>query len=363
MEKQIKKLINSITPPDETAVDAALQRQACLAKPPRSLGKLEEISIRFAGITGKVYNRADKRRVLVFSSDNGIVEEGVASAPQSVTLAQTINIARGLTGVGVIARHYNAQVDVIDLGVNADFSHPGVRNEKIAYGTKNFAREPAMTRDQALRAMMTGIEAVRRAKDEYVEIIGIGEMGIGNTSTSSAVLSVLLALPAEETVSRGGGVNDAGFLRKKEVIDGAIAMHKPDPEDPIDVLAKVGGFDLCAMTGAFLAAAALKLPVVIDGFISVVAALCACRLNPLCVHYMFSSHASMERGYSLAMKAVGLEPMLQLGMRLGEGSGCPIAFEIISTALDVISEMATFEEAAIDDGYLEEIRTNERFQG
>lgn len=363
MNPLISETIRKITALDAEAMNAARARQQSLAKPPRSLGQLEEISIRFAGITGKAFNRADKRRVIVFASDNGIVEEGVASAPQSVTLAQTINIARGLTGVGVIARHYHAETDVIDMGVNADFSHPGVRNEKIAYGTKNFAKEPAMTREQAERAICIGIEAAKRAKREGMDIIGIGEMGIGNTSTSSAILSTLLGVPAEETVSRGGGVNDTGFLRKKEVIDHAIALHNPDPKDPIDVLSKVGGFDLCGMTGAFLGAAAERLPVVVDGFISAVAALCAARIIPLCAEYMIPSHASMERGYGMAMRALGLAPILMLDMRLGEGSGCPIAFEIVSTALDVIENMATFEEAAIDDGYLSEIRSNEKFQG
>lgn len=363
MHTDIIETLKKIVAPDMKIMEEARARQLSLAKPPHSLGQLEDISVRVAGMTGRLFNHADHRRVLVFASDNGIVEEGVASAPQSVTLAQTINISRGLTGVGVIARHHHADTDVIDLGVNADFSYPGVRNEKIAYGTKNFAKEPAMTREQAERALCVGIEAAKRAKADGMEIIGIGEMGIGNTSTSSAVLSTLLSLPAEETVSRGGGVNDAGLLRKKEVIDSAIRAWNPDPEDPVDVLAKVGGFDLCGMTGAFLGAAAERLPVVIDGFISAVAALCAFRMNPLCVHYMISSHASMERGYGLAMRALGLNPILQLDMRLGEGSGCPIAFEIVSTALDVMEHMATFAEAAIDDGYLEEIRGNTKFQG
>lgn len=363
MKNLIYETVQRITPPDSTVMDAARARQLSLAKPPRSLGQLEEISIRIAGITGRVFSRADHRRVIVFASDNGVVEEGVTSSPQSVTLAQTINIARGLTGVGVIARHYHAETDVIDLGVNADFSHPDVRNEKIAYGTKNFAKEPAMTREQAERAICIGIEAVQRAKRDGVEILGIGEMGIGNTSTSSAVLSALLGVSAEETVSRGGGVNDMGFLRKKQVIDQAISLHRPDPSDPIDVLSKVGGFDLCGMTGAFLCAAAERIPVVVDGFISAVAALCAARIQPLCAAYMIPSHASMERGYGMAMNALKLKPILTLDMRLGEGSGCPIAFEIVSTALDVIENMATFEEAAIDDGYLSEIRSNEKYQG
>lgn len=363
MQAWIRETIHRITPPDEAAMEMARARQETLAKPPRSLGRLETIAIQIAGLTGKAQNRADKRRVLVFASDNGVVEEGVASAPQSVTLAQTINISRGLTGVGVLARHFHAQVDVIDLGVNADFECPGVRNEKIAYGTKNFAREPAMTRAQAERAIKIGIQAVDRAAEDGVEILGVGEMGIGNTSTSSAVLSALTGLPAEKTVSRGGGVNDAGFLRKREIIDAAIARMRPDPSDPIDVLTKVGGFDLCAMTGAFLAAAANRIPVVIDGFISAVAALCAARMAPECVCAMLPSHASMESGYAIAMRELQMEPILNLQMRLGEGSGCPILFEIVSAALDVMENMATFEEAAIDDGYLNEIRENERFQG
>lgn len=363
MQARIRETVYRITPPDEAAMEMARARQETLAKPPRSLGRLEAIAIQIAGLTGRVQNRADKRRVLVFASDNGVVEEGVASAPQSVTLAQTINIARGLTGVGVLARHFHAQVDVIDLGVNADFECPGVRNEKIAHGTRNFAREPAMTREQAERAMEAGIRAVDRAVEDGIEILGVGEMGIGNTSTSAAVLSALTGLPAEQTVSRGGGVNDAGFARKKVIIDAAIARMQPDAADPIDVLSKVGGFDLCAMTGAFLAAAANRIPVVIDGFISAVAALCAVRIAPKCVYAMLPSHASVESGYGIAMRELNMEPILNLQMRLGEGSGCPILFEIVSAALDVMENMATFEEAAIDDGYLNEIRENERFQG
>ena len=188
-------------------------------------------------------------------------------------------------------------------------------------------------------------------------------MGIGNTSTSSAVLSALLGLPAEQTVSRGAGINDAAYARKIALIDEAIARWQPDPADPIDVLAKVGGFDLAAMCGAYIGAACARMPVVIDGFISAVAALCACRLNPLAAEYMIPSHASAERGYRLAMEAMGLEPMLLMNMRLGEGSGCPIAFELVAASQSVLRDMATFAEAAIDDGYLAEIRGNRTFLG
>lgn len=363
MEVKLQKYIHEIHGADNSAMENALKRQQSLAKPPHSLGKLEDISVKIAGITGSVFNQADKRRVLVFSSDNGIAEEGVASAPQSVTLAQTINFTRGLTGVAVIAKHFNTELDVIDMGILTDFNCPGVRNAKIAHGTKNFAKEPAMSRDECIKAMLTGVEAAIRARDEGIDIIGIGEMGIGNTSTSSAVLSALLNLPAEDTVSRGGGINDASYIRKKQLIDDAIARYQPDAADPIDVIAKVGGFDIAAMCGAFIGAAWVRMPVVIDGFISAVAALCAYRINPLCACFMISSHASREKGYMLAMREMNLTPMLDMDMRLGEGSGCPIAFEIVSCGLSVIKNMATFEEAAIDDGYLDEIRENKAYQG
>lgn len=351
-----------IQPLNQNAMQNAEERQASLAKPPRSLGVLEEISVRFAGITGNLFNDAKHRRILIFAADNGVVEEGVASAPQSVTLAQTINFTRGLTGVAVLAKHYNTELRIYDMGINAVFSQPGVIDKKIAMGTKNLAHEPAMTREQALQALQTGYEAAAQAKDEGVEILGVGEMGIGNTTTSSAVLSCLLNLPAEATTGRGGGVNDKGFLRKKEIIDSAITMHKPDPNDIVDVLAKLGGFDIATMCGAYLGAAANRLPVVIDGYISAVAALCAFKICPACADYFFASHISCEQGYMLAVEAMKLKPMFNLEMRLGEGSGCPIAFEVIDGALSVLKNMATFEEARIDDDYLDEIRSDERLQ-
>ena len=363
MENAIRKLLCAIAPADGAAMNAARARQDSLAKPPHSLGRLEDISVKLAGITGQLFNTMKKRRVIIFASDNGIADEGVASAPRSVTLAQTINFTRGLTGVAVLARHFGAELDVVDVGIDADFVQSGVCDRKIARGTRNFARESAMTREECVRAMLIGAERARLAKDQGVDVIGVGEMGIGNTTTSAAVLSALLGRPAVETVSRGAGINDAAYRRKVRLIDEAIARHRPDPADPIDVIARVGGFDIAAMCGAFLGAASQRLPAVIDGFISAVAALCACRLCPLSAEYMFPSHASREKGYRLAMEAMGLEPMLNLDMRLGEGSGCPIAFEIMAAAESVIRDMATFEQAAIDDGYLAEIRANPRYRG
>ena len=363
MEQHLLEVLGAIREPDAAAMEAARTRQARLAKPPHSLGALEDISVKLAGITGQVGSRMEKRRLLVFAADNGIVREGVSSCPSSVTLRQTLNLSRGLTGAAVLAKHFRAQLEVIDVGVDADIDAPGVVNRKISRGTRSFADRPAMAREDALRAIEVGVEAARRAREDGIDILGVGEMGIGNTTTSAAVLSALLGLPARETASRGAGLTDAGLQKKLDVIDGALARLKPDPNDPVDALSKVGGLDLAAMCGAFIGAASLRLPAVIDGFISAVAALCAVRLSPLCAAYLFPSHASAERGYALAMREMELSPMLELNMRLGEGSGCPIAFEVIDAAQRVICEMGTFEEAGIDDGYLAEIRGNRRYMG
>ena len=362
MQKAILDAIAAIAPLDQAAMDAARARQQRLAKPPHSLGRLEDLSIQLAGITGQPGRPLSRRRVIIFAADNGIVREGVASAPKSVTLKQTVNFTRGLTGVAVLARHFGAELDVIDVGIDAPFTPPGALDRKVARGTRDFAQERAMTRDQALQAMHAGLEAADRARADGVDIVGIGEMGIGNTTSSSAVLSALLGLPAGDTVSRGAGIDDAAFARKMALVDGAVARWRPDPDDPVDVLSKVGGFDIAAMCAAYLGAARNRLPAVIDGFISAVAALCAYRIAPACRDYMIPSHASRERGYALAMEAMALSPMLNLDMRLGEGSGCPIAFEIADAAQRVLREMGTFEEAAIDDGYLAQIRANPGYQ-
>lgn len=358
MELELKSLLEKITPPDEAAMSAAKIRQDQLAKPPESLGRLEELSIQLAGITGKVHNTMEHTHLLVFAADNGVVEEGVSSAPQSVTLMQTINLTRAKTGASTLCKEFGVGITVCDVGVNAEIRDPAVLNRKIAFGTGNIVKGPAMTREQAISAILTGAGLAIHTEADG---IGIGEMGIGNTTTSSAILSVLLDLPVEAVTGRGGGITDEAFQVKKDVIRRAIALNRPAKNDVVDVLSKVGGFDLAAMCGAFLGAAASKRPVVIDGFISVVAALCAVRLNPLVRHYLVPSHASFEIGYKLAMEEMGLQPILLLGMRLGEGSGCPLAFQVLRAACSIINHMATFQQAGIDDGYLEEIREGDKF--
>ena len=351
-------VISTINPLDDAAMSAAEKRQAQLAKPPGSLGRLEDLSIQLAGITGSVHNTIEKKHLLVFAADNGVVEEGVSSAPQSVTLMQTVNLTRAKTVASTLCKHFGCGITVCDVGVNADIPEPKVLNRKIAYGTHNIVKGPAMSRKQAVKAIMTGIEL---AKETDADVIGIGEMGIGNTTTSSAVLSVLLDAGVDAVTGRGGGITDESFLKKKQVIKTAIDVNKPDKNDVIDVLAKVGGFDIAAMCGAFLGSAATRRPVVIDGFISAVAALCAYKLCPNAVKYFVPSHASYEIGYKLAMDAMDLQPLFLLGMRLGEGSGCPLAFEILDAACAIINDMATFDQAGIDDGYLDEIREGDKF--
>lgn len=358
MLQTLNNIIASVAPLDVAAMNEARKRQAQLAKPPGSLGRLEEFSIQLAGITGKVHNRIEKKHLLVFAADNGVVEEGVASAPQSVTLQQTVNLTRAKTGASVLCRHFGCEITVCDVGVNGDITNQAVLNRKIAFGTQNIAAGAAMTREQALTAILTGAQL---AMETPADVLGIGEMGIGNTTTSSAVLSVLLDADVEAVTGRGGGITDNSFLKKKDVIRQAIELNQPDKNDIIDVLSKVGGFDIAAMCGAYIGAAAAGKPVVIDGFISVVAALCAVKLCPNVREYLIPSHASFEIGYKLAIDALNLEPMFQLGMRLGEGSGCPLAFEVLSAACAIINNMATFDQAGINDDYLEDIRKGDSF--
>lgn len=377
LEKELFELINTIEDLDRDMMEIARKREESLAKPPGSLGRLEDIAVQLSGISGNLHNNADQSCIVIMCSDNGVVEEGVSSAPQFVTLAQTINFTRRLTGVGTLAKYFDTDLLVVDMGINADLPHellvkdalvktgPEIRvtnkivDRKIRKSTYNLAKEPAMTREEAIYAISTGIEMAREIKEAGYEIFGVGEMGIGNTTTSSAILSALTGLSASETVGKGGGITDQSFARKKEIIEAVTAEYGfrgQEDIDVIDVLAKVGGFDVAAMAGAFLGAAIYKLPVVIDGFISIVAAYTATRLAPLARGYLIASHVSKEQGYGHALHALGLPPMLNLELRLGEGSGCPLAFQIIRGACAVMNHMATFAEAEINDDYLEEIR-------
>ncbi len=385
-ENELMNIINEIKPVDEEIMKQAEKRQDSLAKPTGSLGRLEDMSIQLAGITGKIQNNIDKCAIAVFAADNGVVEEGVAVAPKSVTYSQTINISRHLTGVGAISNCFGVDLLVTDVGVDADLPEElltlnpveedcdsnackktltnKIVNRKIAYGTRNFAKEPAMDSRQVIKAINTGIEMAKAIADTGYDIMGVGEMGIGNTSTTAAVLSALTGLPAQKTTGKGGGLEKDAFAKKKEIIDKAASKAAGCGDSCSRVfkaLSMVGGFDIAAMTGAFLGAALYRIPVVIDGYISAVAALCAYTLNPDVKGYMFGSHCSKEPGYVYAMEAIGIKPMFDLEMRLGEGSGCPFAFEIIKGACAIMCNMATFEEADIDNGYIKKLDKKKDF--
>lgn len=360
--ERLTSFLRTIRPADRRAMDAAEKRQAELAKPPGSLGRLEEYAIRMAGITGEVRCTPDRTKMLVFAADNGVVSEGVSCTPPSVTRSQSINMTRAMTGMSVLAKFFGCGLSVVDVGIDADKVCPAVVDRKIRKSTGNIAAGPAMTKQEALDALFVGIEQAQLAKNEGVQMVGVGEMGIGNTTTSAAVLAALTGAPAESVAGRGGGLTDAAFQHKKAVIAQALQVNAPCREDVLDVLSKVGGLDIAAMTGAFLGCAANRIAAVVDGYISVVAALCAYRLCPDVKDYLFLSHASYEVGYRLAAEELGLKPCLLLDMRLGEGSGCPLMFQILQAACAVQREMATFQEAEICDDYLDEIRGIDAFQ-
>ena len=389
MERELEAAVARIVAPDREIEEKARERQAQLAKPTGSLGGLEDISVRIAGITGKVKNNIEKSCVVVLCADNGVVEEGVASTPQSVTMAQTVNFTRRLTGVGALAVSFGSELLIVDMGIKDHIPQElyddiplrdthKIINRRIRPSTYNLARGPAMTREEAVRCIMTGIEMADAVASGGYDILGAGEMGIGNTTTSAAILSALTGRDSSFTCGRGGGLNDDGYAIKKQIVDEVTAEYRASggllklaasgditqaeaADKMIDILARMGGFDICAMAGVFIGAAASRLPAVIDGYISVVAALSASVIAPQAADYMFASHESFEKGYMLAVEALGLKPFLSLGMRLGEGSGCPIAFDVIRGACDVMRNMATFEEAEINDDYLEEIRKGDCF--
>ena len=349
-------LLNSITPLHKEAINDARAHNDSLLKPLGSLGRLEDIAIKMAGITGRRYNKVEKRCIIVMAADNGICDEGVAGTPQGMTLWHTKNIAEGVSGVGVLAKYANADLKVVDVGIKGQVESTLVIPRKIKNGTENFAKGPAMTRDQAIEAIMVGFDIVSMAKAEGYEILGTGEMGIGNTSTTGACVMALTGLNADESIGKGGGLTNEGLIHKKEVITAAIKLNSPDSKDPIDVLSKIGGLDIAGLVGCFLGAAYHRLPIVIDGAISALAALIAFRLNPYCLDYMFASHRSKEPSFIWIMRELQMDPIVDLDMRLGEGTGCPLVFPIIGSACSMLSDMHTFAQAQLDQTYRIDIR-------
>ena len=350
----INNIVNAIQPLNVQAMKYVKSEIDNLAKPIGSLGTLEDIVIKLSGINGKPVRELKKKSIVIMCADNGIVEEDVSTCPQSTTLTVSLNFVKGTTGVCLLSKYADADLTVVDIGINAEVNEPKILDRKISYGTKNIAKEAAMSREDAIKAINVGIDVVRDLKKKGYDMLGTGEMGVGNTSTSAAVISLLTGIHSDNIVGKGSGLTDLGLEHKKEVIRRAIEVNKPDANDPIDVLCKVGGLDIAGLCGCFLGAAYERMPIVMDGVISAAAALCAYRLNPLVKDYIFPSHVSMEEGSRATLKEMGLQSMVNLNMRLGEGSGCPFAFKIADMALFTLWNMGSFNESGISkDDYVD----------
>ena len=341
----LEETMQKIRPVDAAAMAAAKQHWDGLGKPLGSLGRLEKALIQIAGIqrTGDVH--IDRKALVIMCADNGVVEEGVTQCGQEVTATVAENFLDEKSCVAIMCRRAGTKICPVDIGMAVDT--PRVEKRKIAYGTKNMAKEPAMTREQAVAAIEVGIAKAEELHAQGYEMLATGEMGIGNNTTSSAMTAVYLGLDVETVTGRGAGLSSHGLQRKIHAIKQAIAVNQPDPEDPLDVLAKVGGLDIAGMCGLFLGGAAQQMPVIMDGFISQVAALTAMRLVPECADYILASHVSEEPGANILLKALEKDAFLTCGMRLGEGSGAVALFPILDFASDIYHKMSTFVQADI----------------
>lgn len=346
IEKELQTIIASISHIDKNAEEAAQRKWNSIAKPLHSLGRLEEHVIKIAGITGKVDVAIDKKALLIMCADNGVVEEGVTQTGQEVTAIVAENFLTCNSSAAIMCKKAGVDIFPIDVGMVSDTKVP---DHKISYGTKNMAKEPAMTREEAISAVMTGISLVKEKKEEGYQIIATGEMGIGNTTTSSAVAAVLLGKSVQVMTGRGAGLTSAGLERKKMVIEKAVSLHKPDRNDALDVLSKVGGLDLAGLTGVFLGGAIYHIPIVIDGFISAAAAVAATKLCPMSQEYMIASHSSKEPGMQAILEELKLEASLFCEMCLGEGTGAVAFLPVLDLAVEVYNKMSTFSENNIED--------------
>jgi nicotinate-nucleotide--dimethylbenzimidazole phosphoribosyltransferase len=347
---RINEVITRITPLDEELLKRAQERLDNLTKPLGSLGKLEELAKQICGITGKDNPTLNNKVIFTLACDHGITDEGVSAYPKEVTAQMVYNFLSGGAGINVLAKHIGARVVVVDMGVAEDLKpHPELIIKKINYGTKDIAKGPAMTRAEAIKSIETGIEILKIEFEKGINIVGIGEMGIGNTTASSAITACFTKKPVEDVTHRGTGINDKTLENKIRVIKEALKINKPDPNDAIDVLSKVGGFEIGGLTGIILAAASKKIPVVIDGFISGAAALIAFHLQPKVKDYMIAGHCSQEKGHRIILEHIGLKPVLDLNLRLGEGTGAALGINIVEAATKILTQMATFRSANVSE--------------
>jgi nicotinate-nucleotide--dimethylbenzimidazole phosphoribosyltransferase len=348
----IAEIISQIEPLDTTYVEQARARTAQLAIPPRALGRLHDLAERLCGINRSLTPESSPKAFLVMAGDHGVVAEGVSAFPQTVTGEMVKNFLRGGAGINVLARSVNADVTVVDMGIIPEItppadSHYPLRICKVARGTGNIARGPAMTREQAEQALLAGFQVAGDLFDSGIRLLGTGDMGIGNTTPSAAIGVAITGCAVENMVGRGTGLDDASLQKKKQIVQQALNCNRPNPQDGLDVLAKVGGFEIGGIAGSILAAAYYRRPVVIDGFISTAGALLAYRLCPRVLDYIFAGHCSEESGHRLMLQYLGLEPLLDLRLRLGEGTGAALAMGIIEGAVRVFREVLTFAEAGV----------------
>lgn len=347
---KLTRTIEMIKPLDKEALIKARARQDILTKPQGSLGRLEELSVQLAGIQGKPVPQIKNKAIMVMAGDHGVVAEKVGNWPQEVTAQMVYNFLGGGAGINVIARQAGARVIVVDMGVATELtSSPQLISRKIDFGTRNMALGPAMTAEQAVKSIETGIELVSAEVTKGLDILGTGDMGIGNTTASSAIFAAITGRPVAEITGRGTGLTDEQLAHKVSVINRALEVNQPDPAQSLDVLAKVGGFEIGGLAGVMLAAASNRIPVVIDGFISGAAALIATTLCPTLKDYLIAAHLSTEAGHRLLLEHLGLKPLLSLDMRLGEGTGAALGIFLAEAAARVLTEMATFAEAGVSE--------------
>ena len=345
---KLEETLQKIGPADWISTEEARARWRTVGKPLFSLGKLEDAIIRMAGIKGSSSYTLEKKALVILCADNGVVEEGVTQTGQEVTAIVTENFTKKAASVCFMSEAAGVDLFPVDIGVARDVDHVTRPEYKVAYGTKNMTREPAMTREEAERAILTGVRLVQELAEKGYDIIATGEMGIGNTTTSSAVVSVLLGRDPEEVTGRGAGLSTEGLRRKVDAIRRAVRINAPHASDAVDVLAKVGGLDIAGLAGVFLGGAVCHIPIVIDGFISSAAALCAARMAPACADYMMPSHRSNEPAGGIVLEALGLSPFIDCGMSLGEGSGAVAVLPLLEMGLEVYNRMSTFEEIRVE---------------
>jgi nicotinate-nucleotide--dimethylbenzimidazole phosphoribosyltransferase len=346
----IKQTIEMIKPLDRAAMAEARSRQEMLTKPPGSLGRLEELSIQLAGVQRRAHPSIKDKAMIVMAGDHGVVTEKIGNWPQEVTAQMVENFLQGGAGINVIARQVGARITIVDMGIATELrSDPRLVSRKIGYGTRNMCLGPAMSIEQATKAIEAGIEILNDEADRGLDIVGTGDMGIGNTTASSAICAVMTGKPVSLTTGRGTGLSDEQLAHKVEVVQRALDVNHPDPSQPLEVLARVGGFEIGGLAGVMLGAAAKRIPVVIDGFISGAAALIAVALAPLLKDLIIPAHASAEAGHPSLLQHLGLKPLLDLGMRLGEGTGAALGIFLAEVAARTLNEMATFAEAGVSE--------------